>query len=90
MPDFLNFEDAGDEFRDDEYPDYEDDDEQVETRPCNECGADVYEESEQCPYCGAYIFDSTNVFTGRPVWWIVLAVAGVIATILALAWFPSC
>ncbi len=85
MSDPRRFEESGDELYDDEYPDDYDDDGPAETVPCPECGADVYEDAEQCPVCGSYIIHQTNVFAGRPTWWIVLAVLGVVATIIALA-----
>ena len=73
---------------------YDDDDEfaeddNVETVPCPECGAEVYEESERCPACGNYIVHSTtahshNVWSGRPWWWTVLGILGVLLLIWAL------
>lgn len=47
--------------------------------------ADVYEDAEQCPYCGTYITSQTSPWAGRSVWWIVLAVLGLLATILVLS-----
>lgn len=71
---------------DDEYYDEDDSDDEVsETLPCPECGADVYEDAEQCPYCGAYITFGTNVWSRQPTWWIVLGLLGVVVTVLVLA-----
>lgn len=63
------------------------DDRGDETIPCAECGAEIYEDSVQCPHCGVYITDqsTTNLWTDRPVWWILLGLLGLVATILALA-----
>jgi len=79
------FEEPGDELDDDEFPDDDFDDDSTETVPCPHCGADVYEEAVQCPVCGTYITFRTGVWAGRPGWWIVLAVLGLVATIFALA-----
>jgi len=84
--DDLWFEDSGDELLDDEFPDEnEHDDDLSRTLPCPQCGADVYEDAVQCPHCGNYITHDTHVWSGRPLWWIVLGLLGVLATILALA-----
>ena len=79
------FEESGDELDDDEFPDDDFDDDSTETAPCPHCGAEVYEEAVQCPVCGTYLTSRGGVWAGRPRWWIVLAVFGVVATILALA-----
>jgi len=61
------------------------DDDLSETLPCPHCGAEVYEDAVQCPVCGAYITHRNTVFTGRPVWWILLGLLGILATIAVLA-----
>ena len=62
--------------------DTEDDD--TETLPCPECGADIYEDADQCPVCGMFVVHSTRVWTGKSAWWIALALLGVLAVILTL------
>ncbi len=86
------FEEPGDELRDDEFPDpdlYDQDpdlnDDFSETLPCPQCGNEVYEDAVRCPHCGTYITHDTNVWSGRPAWWIVLGLLGVLAVILTLA-----
>lgn len=77
---------SDDELSDDEYPDddaYEEDDESLTVR-CPECGADVYEDAEQCPECGNYITASTNPWQGRSLIWIGLGLLGVVALLWAL------
>lgn len=88
--DHLRFEEPGDELGDDEYPDaddgeYPDDDEATATVPCPECRAEVYEDAVQCPVCGCYVTHNRGVWTGRPTWWVLLALVGVVATIVVLA-----
>jgi hypothetical protein len=61
------------------------DDDEAELLACPECGAEIYEEAERCPVCGNYIVHETNVWAGRPTWWIVLGLAGILSTILALS-----
>ena len=80
------FEELGDELDDHEFPEEDDfDDDQSETAPCPECGAEVYEDAVQCPHCGAYVTHDTRVWSGRPTWWIALGVLGILAVVLAFA-----
>lgn len=67
---------------DDDHGDWDDD--VSETITCKHCGRDVYEDAPQCPGCGAYVTRSTSPFAGKPTWYVVLAVVGVIVTMLAL------
>ena len=93
MPgDDLWFEETGDELRDSEFSDDDpcddcddSDDELTETAPCPRCGAEMYEDAVQCPACGSYVTHTTNVWSGRPAWWIVLGLLGILAVILTLA-----
>ena len=83
------FDDSGDELRDDEYPEeeYPDDDSQdglSETVSCSQCGAEIYEDAVQCPICGSYVAPDTAVFSGKPGWWIVLGLLGALATVAML------
>lgn len=77
-------DDAWSDGPDDEYETYDDDDVTL-TDPCPECGAEVYEDTPRCPACGSYITHQSNVWSGRPTWWILLGLIGVVATILVLA-----
>lgn len=80
-------DDWSDEYaEDDAYYDDEDDDYTV---PCPECGTEVYEDVDRCPNCGEYIIHSAStrdyVWGGRPVWWVVLGVLGILGVIIALS-----
>lgn len=60
------------------------DDEELEFLPCPECGKQVYEEAEQCPYCGSYIIDAnrqtlSDIFYWTAIVLIVLFVLGYIS-----------
>ena len=82
-------DDQLDDLGDDEwgYGDHGDESAESETVPCPACGTDVYEEAEQCPACGEYIVHDTRVWSGKPIWWILLGLAGIIAVILTfLPW----
>jgi hypothetical protein len=87
-----DFEKLGDELRDDEYPDADSDeadwdDESSETVSCAQCGAEIYEDAFQCPACGAHVSGDSGanpVWTGRPGWWIVLGLLGILAVIAML------
>jgi len=83
------FEKPGDELREEEFPDeeYADDDspdELSETASCSQCGAEVYEDAIECPVCGSYVTPDTAVFAGKPGWWILLGILGVLATVAML------
>jgi hypothetical protein len=82
--------DADDESFDSDDPDQSgDDDDLSETIPCPQCGAEVYEDAEQCPRCGSYLTHGSSVWAGRSIAWIVLGMLGVLAAVLALAgWSP--
>ncbi len=77
MTDDYPFEEPDDELNDWEYPDEDEDDRESETRPCPNCGADIYEDSEQCPVCGQYIVSGgRNIWAGRSAWWVLLGLLG--------------
>ena len=65
-------------FRDEEYPEPDADDETYDTFPCPECGASIFEDADQCPYCSAYVSLPHRSRFGHTVIWIGL-------TLLALA-----
>jgi len=78
----------------DDDDDLEDWDEDVPEEPdesgvveCPACGADVYEDSPRCPVCGEYLLPgsrSGSALAGKPVWYVGLAIAGIVAVILTL------
>jgi len=76
--DDLWFEEPDNEPDDDEYPD---EDEVTLTVPCPACGAEVYEDAVRCPVCGDYITHDTSLWSGRPGWWVLLGLLGVLALI---------
>ena len=78
-------DDAADWSDDADYDDYPDDsDASSETVVCSSCGRDVYEEASMCPHCGEFLTSSTSVWDGRPGWWSVVGLAGIVAVILVL------
>ncbi len=86
MPgDDLWSERSGDELKDDEYPEPdESDNETSDTVPCPACGVEIYEDSDRCPACGKYVSADINPWQRRPIWWILLGLAGIGALIYAL------
>lgn len=85
------FDESDDERRDDEYPDEdESSDDATDTVLCPHCGAEVYEDAEYCPVCDNYITPGDTAFSHRPLWWILLGLAGIVATLAVLAGLPSC
>jgi hypothetical protein len=74
-----------------EYPEPdadEPDDDPDTTITCPVCRRQIYEDAPVCPYCGADVDAMLpSIFKGRPIWFILLAMAGIIAFILVFA-FP--
>jgi hypothetical protein len=72
---------------DDDFDDPADDsweEETTDTVTCPACGADVYEDADQCPSCREFILPDTCIWSGQPVWWVALGVLGIIALAAAL------
>jgi hypothetical protein len=65
------------------------DDDSSETLPCPNCDAEIYEDAERCPNCGEYVTPSSSLWAGRPAWWIILGILGILATIIALGGIAS-
>jgi hypothetical protein len=83
-------EEADDELFDNEYSDEdESDDDATATLICPHCGAEVYEDAEYCPVCDNFISPRANAISNRPLWWILLGLAGVVATLAVLVGFLS-
>jgi hypothetical protein len=61
-----------------------DEPDEADLATCPACGAEVYEDAEQCPVCGEWITRSTHPFAGRSMWFVVIGVLGLAATIVAL------
>lgn len=78
----MSYDDDDDDWEAPE-PDDEDDD-SLETVACPSCGRQIYEEAEQCPYCHEYVTHSTSVLSGKPLWFLLLAILGVIAVIVEM------
>lgn len=62
------------------------DDDEPELLVCPECGADVYEDAEQCPSCGMYI-SPVAAGGGRTVW-VTVAAALMVLAILTMVLVP--
>jgi hypothetical protein len=62
-------------------------DEENLTETCPSCGEDIYEDAVRCPYCGDYVTFSTRGYpwNRRPMWWVLLALLGIVATVLTLS-----
>ncbi len=59
------------------------DDDENETVNCPECGEEVYEDSEQCPWCGQYITPKVSESRFEKIFWTVIPL-GMILLILLL------
>jgi len=57
------------------------DDSPSETTTCPSCGAEVYEDAVVCPVCNEYVTHRSFVFRGRPLWYVLLAAAGILAAV---------
>ena len=61
------------------------DDQEPAVVPCPACGAEFYEDAPCCPICGEYVTITGGThWTGKPTWYILLAITGILATMLAL------
>ena len=70
----------------DDQDDWADEDEPADTVRCSNCGADIYEEAEQCPACGEYVVHTSGPpWQGKPGWYVALAILGVIAVLLVFS-----
>jgi hypothetical protein len=58
-------------------------DDEDATVPCPHCGADVYDDAEQCPTCGQYLSHIDAPAAGRS-WWIV---GGALICLLIVIWW---
>ncbi len=55
--------------------------------PCPHCGAEIFDDAEQCPVCGSWITADRRASTGKPSWFVVV---GVIAAFLAILTWIAC
>ena len=62
----------------------EDEDDFADVIPCPNCGSEVYELADCCPKCGEFILEESRPLQGKPMWFLVLGGAGIIAVILVL------
>jgi predicted RNA-binding Zn-ribbon protein involved in translation (DUF1610 family) len=72
------------EDREDPEDNEEEDDDEVELGECPKCGMEIYEDAVRCPLCGEYIGRPSNsMLVGRPWWFVLLALLGVLAVLYA-------
>ena len=84
----MSYDDEIDDYYVEEWlePDIWDDD-PTDMLSCPECGEEVYEFADLCPHCGMFITPSAaayNPWQGRPLWWLALAVIGIMGFLLSL------
>ena len=61
------------------------DDACLTTTPCPHCGVEMYDDSEWCPSCDRYVVRDTDEWSGKPVWWVLLALAGIGTTVFIVS-----
>lgn len=54
-------------------------DDAPQTAPCSACGAEIYDDSVQCPVCGQYILGGSGASHRLTWWWVLAAVAALVA-----------
>ena len=84
----MSYDDEIDDYYVEEWsePDIWDDD-PTDMLSCPECGEEVYEFADLCPHSGMFITPSAaayNPWQGRPLWWLALAVSGIMGFLLSL------
>ncbi len=64
-------------------------DNQSTTTDCTHCGAEIYDDAPRCPICGEYqVGDrSLTAWQGRPLWWKLGGLIGIIAVIFGMLSF---
>lgn len=65
----------------DDLSDGEISDDEVAMLACPACGEQIYEDAQQCPYCGDYVTHASSALVGRPWWFVLLGIAGILAFI---------
>lgn len=53
-----------------------------DTIPCPHCGADVYDDAEQCPRCGMYLSAEDRPAAPRPMFVTVMLVLALVAAVM--------
>ena len=82
----MDFDSANRPIEDFEYPEPDvEDDLETELITCSNCAESIYEESVECPYCGSYVESTTHAWSGRPLWWLIIGMLGIIAVIFTLS-----
>ena len=41
--------------------------------------------ADSCPVCGEFILEKSQPLNGKPIWYLILGIAGIIAVILVLS-----
>ncbi len=54
MPRTVDLEEF-DEYDENEEPEFDSDDDGLDTAPCPYCHAEIYEDADVCPYCGSFV-----------------------------------
>lgn len=72
-----------DERDDPDASDQDSDDDASATVSCPNCGQDVYEDADRCPYCNEYITAASS--GGRPTWLIIAAILALLGVLFWLA-----
>ena len=84
------WDDEGDD-SDDEYDPVDEygPDDPSSTTGCIQCGCEIYDDASRCPLCGEYqVGDrSLTAWEGRPLWWKVGGLLGIIAVLFGLLGF---
>lgn len=74
---------------DDEYyeADWDEEGEEFEppVRVCPECGAEVFGDLDMCPSCGHWLEAAPRPLDGKPTWYLLLGLLGVIAVIIVVS-----
>ena len=63
------------------------DNDRIELVPCPHCGEMISEYAQKCPECGDWVVRSPtrSALTGKSLWWILLALAGMAMFVLIYA-----
>lgn len=66
--------------------DEDSDDDEEYTIDCAECGKSIYDDADQCPYCGNYLIGGHSGERKQPLWITITVILCIYAMLHAYIW----